>query len=596
MNYLELLTSKLSERIASYSDEPTDFENKKNEITEIKNIMTSHGFNIANLNIDNITLLTPEERVKIITIVQDNDSSDFIDSYEKKYFVLYTKYKELQKKYGVEFPAPQFDEAKEKIEKLCELIIDFVNNYDKRNEEYIESRKKVMELPKKYSEILNKGEPVEAVNDLSEFNGMLDTFDFSLVEKGKIKFAIGKANCSLIKPKEFVPVKTDNRLNKYQTILNVKRSKYQNIYDQIKNTYVALVNAEETVKKLSSDLNIPYMDMKQAVTCLLLESYINEFNKDLNDVTLDENFKEEYLSIVLNNLESTLIFSREAEKVEAKAPEEIQNEEPNETQNEEPKVLSEDDKLLNQVNEIIKSEDSLLNSIDKDKLDSYFRNRTFYSPDEQVKYNIQIALLDLIGAREDFKTAIADKNKEDHDKSIGKIRKAINLYYSIKGKGTIEKPSETENKDENKQSNILYFTDSNNYPVFLNELDKAPEKDLKKVKKIIDSLGNTISGKNTKLIIPGVAASIYQIYKTPARLSYVVLPNNGILVLTCVINDGDIKQKTEQLLTLGLIKVNEIISKTKDPTELSLMLDEQAGVRKVINDKLSVNKEKRVIS
>ena len=183
-----------------------------------------------------------------------------------------------------------------------------------------------------------------------------------------------------------------------------------------------------------------------------------------------------------------------------------------------------------------------------------------------------------------------DNNSKEYETEKNNLKESLSKYYELKGKGiTSEESKEAEVIPDYK---VIFLTDENGVPTIVPDLDKKENEDLKKLKKLLfENLATGNFGSRKKMGIPGAPCQLYYLYNTPVRVSYGVLPNNGLLVLSAAFNDGDIGDRTTPLTKTYYKRIDKLRNIAKSSIDLEMLYEEQAGIRKDIESKL-ISKQK----
>src|SRR5574344_1384079 len=95
----------------------------------------------------------------------------------------------------------------------------------------------------------------------------------------------------------------------------MKKRKFKDIYNQIKKKEFTLSEAEAKLDLISTELVLEKKQVRQAMTCLLLEKTIKEYDDTLTDGAIEEKIRAEYLLSLNSELEDIMAFSRKRDAV-----------------------------------------------------------------------------------------------------------------------------------------------------------------------------------------------------------------------------------------------------------------------------------------
>jgi hypothetical protein len=551
MSAIQTFLSELQKRIDAVSSQVIDFENEKNTMLLIDNILYKYSLDKNNITSDDLINLSEEDLKVILSIKYKDDELNGILSLIKVNSNIIRIYNNLKDKYGDVANASQYNEAKNYMDQLANLLSSELGRFLERNKAYVEATKKSIEIPKKYLNLFIGDKLNAPIFDLNEFNNLVDNIGLSISERADLKKEVGKANYDLVMSS--FKSKDDTLLAKYYAILTMKKKKYLNTYEQIKNEDISISNANAKLDELTAK-GINYSDCKQAITCILLEKALKEYNDVINNKNLGDKSAHDYLNTLTNVFEDIITFSRKHEhKKDEPSKEEA-------SKNEKNKEINPDDEIISKTEKILTAEKALINSIDSTKLDMYLAQNIDKDTDESIKYKIVSILMEALTSLNQFKEVLKTKDDENykynHDKYLGELRKYIESYENLKAS---IKEKEEKMKEPFK---IIYLKDENKKPIIKDDLKNKDIDDL-----INDKLKYGIIADAQKLDLENKSVAVYSKEEGNAKVCFIRLANNIILVL-CALYDNDLS-KVNTLIEKYKKDLNELIIKAQDVKEIS---------------------------
>ena len=441
MGTIDLFLNELRNRIDSNEKPINNYETKRNNLIEIKNILYAHE--IINNEVLYTDLLNfSNDEIKRVLLIIDNDKANMYYRAFLVYKPLIDSYNAIKEKFGSNFEAPQYLEAVKWLSDLAKKINLFLNEDSSDSEDYINEIKSKNSLYKKYYNLFKGVDLVSPVNNLSEFNNLLDNMNLTDLEKGKIKKEIGISNLKLLY-KNYN--KLDNEeFNKYRVIAKNKRNKYEKLYDVLKNKDISFNSIEEHLNELKNELNSTLYDIRQALCAIFIEREFKAFAN--NEIDYD---------VLIENLEEILNFSRiedESSDIEnfdinSKASSNLDNEtiklkerrsSSNENNdlvhnNSEEKTSNDENELIKEVKSILKLEQPLIDSIDEEKFSLYLAQSVNDDENEDsIKYKIVSILIAMHSEVQKYKNVKKLKNAKNM--ALSNIRDYVDAYKSLKEK------------------------------------------------------------------------------------------------------------------------------------------------------------------
>lgn len=579
MDPIQTFLNELQKRIDAVSSQVIDFESEKNSILSIDNILFKYSLDKDNISGEDLLILSDEDLKEILKIKYKDEELDNILELFKINASVVKMYLELKNKYGDIDNASQFREASNFINRIAREVSSDLSRFIERNKAYIEATKKSVEIPKKYLEIFSGNKLNEPIFDLDEFNNLVDNIGLSIEERAAIKKFVGQSNYTIVtktKSKE-----EEQLLAKYYAVIAMKKRKFKDIYNQIKKKEFTLSEAEAKLDLISTELVLEKKQVRQAMTCLLLEKTIKEYDDTLTDGKIEEKIRAEYLLSLNSELEDIMAFSRKRDAV----VEEIKPDQKEDVKKE-AETINPDTEIITTAENILHAESALIASIDASKLNAYLAQNIDNNSKEAINYKIVSILMEMLQALNQFKEIIKmyeenDENyKYNHDQSLGNLRKYIEAY------NTLKTSLETEVKGDDiikGYFKILYLTNENGEALITKDLASSTKKVAEDIHKIINEKlpdGELLDSK--KLNLDNKSVAVYSITLNKANVCYIRLASNMILVLCAINKNEKVEEKINDLVLNSKAKLNEIIIKVQKEEDALILYDEQLPIRNEI--------------
>lgn len=389
MDIVDIFLNALQNKINASSGQISDFEEKKNQFLELKNILYTHSILKDEIDERDLISFTSEE-INTIFGLLDSEKKDLLCKTFSVYKPLVQTYERIKEKFSGDFEAPQYVEAIKWLKDMARRVSDLIKIGTDPNSSYINDLKTKSEHFNKYYNLFNGNNLVKPISDFKEFNSLLDELNFTDEEKYEIKKFVGISNIKLMSSSySYVD---ENEFGKYKVILKNKRDKYNDLFNILKEKNLNFddINLDE----LKKELNASEYDLRQALCAVFFEKIFARVNDGMLKVTE-----------AVVELEKVLEFAREAVKEDEpvmEAPEEIQEEiapeekvsEKNEEIKEEVKI-NPDEEIINEAREILKNEKDLINSVDEADFARFLAQSLTEETAESVKYQVVSILISL---------------------------------------------------------------------------------------------------------------------------------------------------------------------------------------------------------
>src|SRR5574344_848520 len=547
MDAIQDFLNELQKRIDAVSGQVIDFENEKNTILAINNILFKYSLDKDNITGLDLINVDEKDLREIFKIKYEGEELDNILNKFKLQARVVSIYQNLINKYGEGNNPPQYVEAKEFIDKIAKELTSDMSRFIERNKAYIEASKKSVSLPKKYLALFAGGKLNSPIYDFTEFNDYVNNLGFSLEERAELKKVVGEANYNLVmnsKTKE-----QEKIINKYSSILVVKKSKYQAAYDLIKNENFILSNVDDDLSRMMEKYNLDFMNAKQAITCVLLEKNLQEYEKAIANSEMEDSIKREYLLTLENIFENIMVFSR---KHEVKVATESGK-------------INPDEEMITKVEKILHDEKDLIAATDQEKLEIYLAQNIDANTSEAIRYKIVSILIEMLSSLNKFKEIIKmddESLKYNHDQELGNLNRYIETYLSLKEILT------------KKESTFKYLILDE--AEIIKAISSLNETEYKSFLENLDSLVNGNLGASKKLSISNKKLSVYNLN----NIVYMRLANNFLLILS-----------------YGEKEINDIVNKLeKQISEEIVLAQNEENINQKYNDQKEIREHIKNIS
>lgn len=414
MDIVDTFLNALQNKINASSGQISDFEEKKNQILEIKNIFYAH--NLLKDEIDEKDLITfSSDEIEKIFAILDNEKKDLLVKTFLVYKPLVEMYEKIKEKFSGDFEAPQYTEAIKWLQDMAKRISDIVKSGTEGNEGYIGDLKDDSAYYNEYYNVFNGNSLVRPISDFKKFNELLDKLNFTDEEKYQIKKFVGISNIKLMSSYTYA---SESEFNKYKAILRAKRDKYNDLFDSLKEKNIEFENVN--LEELVNEYQVSEYDLRQALCAVFFEQVFNKVN--------DGVFK---VNEAVLELEKILDFSKFEEKpveetveVEEPVTEEVQEvvEEPKEEVN----------ATIEEAKAILKNEKDLIESVNEEEFAKYLAQSLSEETEESIKYQIVSILISLHTEIDKYENV----KELDHARKMieNNIRDYIDAYKTLKEK------------------------------------------------------------------------------------------------------------------------------------------------------------------
>lgn len=400
MEIVDIFLNTLQNSIDASSTQITEFENSKNEKLQIKNILYAHEILNNEIKLTDLVSFNDEE-IKTIFECLDNEKKDILFKTYNVYKPLVEMYEKIKNKYEGDFEAPQYNEASKWLNDIVDKINYYLKNTQNSNAEYIDSLKKEAELYTKYYNLFNGNELVKPVNDLKEFDELLNKLNFNDHEKYEMKKFIGISHIKLLS-EDYNSIMSED-LEKYKVIIKSKKEKYQETYNLLLKENNLNIETIDTFS-IAEKLNQEEYAVRQALTVIFMEQILDEIkNKQLK------------VTKAILKLEDIIDFSHKTNPKEEKNINEDSNQ-----------------SIINEAKDILFNEKDLVNSINEEEFSKYLAQSINEDTEESIKYQIVSILLALHSELEKYNNV--KELEKVKDMVINNIKDYIEAYKTLKNK------------------------------------------------------------------------------------------------------------------------------------------------------------------
>lgn len=526
MKAVSVFLEELQKRIDSTALQTLDFENKKNMLLEIDNIILKYNLNKRNITGEDLIRIANDSLDDLYTMI------DFIYGEETKE----VKEATLKNINTIKLFNEESDIAASNsvlyMSQIALRITQDLASCLKRDREYIDSQKEIIELPKRVLAMFD-GETLKTpIFDYGDIDKL--SLGLSSGERGKLKEELYIQSFDLVAHQMS---KEDKQfLDKYGSIIKNKKAKYKDIYDKVSTEITSLDDLDKLTSELAGNLNLNALDIRQILLIKLLENKFNKYQEMLTKLGVQNGVYDNLLNLK-SEMDDILAASRKKLTASEKT---IVSSESNKRK--------EFDELVESAKEIITKEKTLIDSVKPEDLQRYLID-SVTGDNQDNTYKIVSILIELsreVSAATD-KDKLFDGNISDIElnKSINNLKKYIETYEVLR-------------KDKLKNNDNIIFLDS-----IVNEVSSLDKKALHSFKKVYDKLClgdfsdvskvegmdyNIYASKNGSLSVAfmrlaGGHTFILHIFMD----SFLLSDNDKVFIKDVISNEDDIYQKQMDL-------------------------------------------------
>lgn len=487
MKAVSVFLEELQKRIDSTALQTIDFENKKNTLLEIDNIILKYGLNKRNISADDllkIASVSIDDLYLIIDFIYGNNTDEIKDIAIRNINNIRNNGNHGSYVY---------------LEQIAGRITQDLSSCLKRDKEYIDSQREMIELPKRVLELFDNGSLKRPIYDYSDIDKL--SLGLSSKERGELKEELYIESFNLVAHQ----MSKDDKLfiDKYESVIKNKKEKYKDIYDVLTDVSVEVSLINQKAKEISKDKKFDYNDVRQVLFIKVLEDDLKKYQELLLSLGVRDGVYDNLLNLK-SEMEEVLSLSRKKEVVTDSKEEDFSDK------------SREFDEVINKAKEIISSEKELIDSVKPEDLQKFLID-SVTSDDKDNKYKIVSILMELSrevnGALD--KVKLFDGHPDDSVLSsfINNINKYIETYEVLKG----------DKKEEDKEEHIIYL-DS-----IVDEVNALDKKELSAFKKVYEKL---ILGDFSEVKrLENTSYNIYSSSYKDVNVSFMRLPDEYLMIL-----------------------------------------------------------------
>lgn len=508
MKAVSVFLEELQKRIDSTALQTIDFENKKNTLLEIDNIILKYGLNKRNITAEDLLKIAStsiDDLYLIIDFIYGENTDEIKDIATRNINNIKNAGNEGSYVY---------------LEQIAGRITQDLSSCLKRDKEYIDSQREMIELPKRVLDLFSNGSLKSPIFDYSDIDRL--SLGLSSKERGELKEELYIQSFNLVAHQ----MSNEDKLfiDKYISIIKNKKEKYNEIYNLLDEESVNSSEINHKAKEISHDRKLDYNDVRQVLFVKILEEDLKKYQELLMSLGVRNGVYDNLLNLK-SEMEEVLVLSRKKE-VTLENKEEDSNDK-----------MKEFDDVVSKAKEIITNEKELVDSVKPEELQMFLIN-SVTSDDKDNKYKIVSILIELsreVNASID-KINLFDGHPDDSvlNSCINNMNKYIETYNLLKG-----------DPDENMSAHIIYL-DS-----IIDEVNALDKKNLSCFKKVYKKLSLEDFSEATKL--DNVTYNIYSSSYKDINISFMRLADKYLLILHVYLgefklNDGD-EEFIEEVLT-----------------------------------------------
>ncbi len=487
MKAVSVFLEELQKRIDSTALQTIDFENKKNTLLEIDNIILKYGLNRRNISADDLLKVASakiEDLYLIIDFIYGDNTDEIKDIATRNIHNIKDNGNHGSYVY---------------LEQIAGRITQDLSSCLKRDKEYIDSQKEMIELPKRVLELFDNGSLKRPIYDYSDIDKL--SLGLSSKERGELKEELYIESFNLVAHQ----MSKEDKLfiDKYTSVIKNKKEKYKEVYDALGDVNIDVSLVSEKAKAASLDGKFDYNDVRQVLFVKVLEKDLIRYQELLLSLGVRDGVYDNLLNLK-SEMEEVLVLSRKKEVVTDIKVEEVSDK------------SKEFDEVINKAKEIIASEKELIDGVKPEELQKFLID-SVTSDDKDNKYKIVSILMELSrevnGALD--KVKLFDGHPDDSVLSsfINNINKYIETYEVLKG----------DKKEEDKEEHIIYL-DS-----IVDEVNALDKKELSAFKKVYEKL---ILGDFSEVKrLENTSYNIYSSSYKDINVSFMRLPDEYLMIL-----------------------------------------------------------------
>ena len=516
MKAVSVFLEELQKRIDSTALQTIDFENKKNTLLEIDNIILKYGLNKRNISADDllkIDSVSIDDLYLIIDFIYGNNTDEIKDIATRNINNIRNNDNHGSYVY---------------LEQIAGRITQDLSSCLKRDKEYIDSQREMIELPKRVLELFDDGSLKRPIYDYSDIDKL--SLGLSSKERGELKEELYIESFNLVAHQ----MSKDDKLfiDKYASVIKNKKEKYKDVYDVLTDVSADASLISQKAKEISKDKKFDYNDVRQVLFIKVLEDDLKKYQELLLSLGVRDGVYDNLLNLK-SEMEEVLSLSRKKEVVTDGKEEDSSDK------------FREFDEVINKAKEIISSEKELIDSVKPEDLQKFLID-SVTSDDKDNKYKIVSILMELSrevnGALD--KVKLFDGHLDDSVLSsfINNINKYIETYEVLKG----------DRNEENKEEHVIYLES------IIDEVNALDKKELNAFKKVCEKL---ILGDFSEVKrLENTSYNIYVSSYKDVNVSFMRLPDKFLMILHVYTSEDEFDDMDEMFIKEVLLDKEKVFA------------------------------------
>ena len=242
MKAVSVFLEELQKRIDSTALQTIDFENKKNTLLEIDNIILKYGLNKRNISADDLLKVASakiDDLYLIIDFIYGDNTDEIKDIATRNIHNIKDNGNHGSYVY---------------LEQIAGRITQDLSSCLKRDKEYIDSQREMIELPKRVLELFDDGSLKRPIYDYSDIDKL--SLGLSSKERGELKEELYIESFNLVAHQ----MSKDDKLfiDKYVSVIKNKKEKYKDVYDVLTDVSADASLISQKAKEISKDKKLDY--------------------------------------------------------------------------------------------------------------------------------------------------------------------------------------------------------------------------------------------------------------------------------------------------------------------------------------------------
>ncbi len=516
MKAVSVFLEELQKRIDSTALQTIDFENKKNTLLEIDNIILKYGLNKRNISADDllkIDSVSIDDLYLIIDFIYGNNTDEIKDIATRNINNIRNSGNHGSYVY---------------LEQIAGRITQDLSSCLKRDKEYIDTQREMIELPKRVLELFDDGSLKRPIYDYSDIDKL--SLGLSSKERGELKEELYIESFNLVAHQ----MSKDDKLfiDKYASVIKNKKEKYKDVYDALTGVSADASLISQKAKEISKDKKFDYNDVRQVLFIKVLEDDLKKYQELLLSLGVRDGVYDNLLNLK-SEMEEVLSLSRKKEVVIDSKEEDSSDK------------SREFDEVINKAKEIISSEKELIDSVKPEDLQKFLID-SVTSDDKDNKYKIVSILMELSrevnGALDKVKLFNGHLDDGVLSSFINNINKYIETYEVLKG----------DKNEENKEEHVIYLES------IIDEVNALDKKELNAFKKVCEKL---ILGDFSEVKrLENTSYNIYVSSYKDVNVSFMRLPDKFLMILHVYTSEDEFGDMDEMFIKEVLLDKEKVFA------------------------------------